>query len=219
MNLGPTNNHYRLAIKELRKLKSKKKLKMLEIGAGSKMIKNFLPENIQYDTLDYAEDFWKDSFTYNTNIDKEDLPIENESYDIIICHETLEHVMYPEKVISEIKRVAKKDAIFFLSMPNEYNFIMRLYYLIGKKTKVDEPFQVVTKNLHIHKPRVKDIINIFSKYFYIEKTDYIWQSRSSEKSQLASILDKTLQSLANLYPNLFSRVVAVKCIKKINVFQ
>jgi hypothetical protein len=101
-------------------------------------------------------------------------------------------------------------------MPNEYNFIMRLYYLIGKKTKVDEPFQVVTKNLHIHKPRVEDIINIFSKYFKIEKIDYTWQSRSSEKSGLAITLDKILQNLANLYPNLFARVIAVKCTNKSN---
>ena len=216
MSLGPTDNHYRLAINEIKKLKSDKKLMLLEIGAGSKMIKNFLPGNIQYDTMDYAVDYWKDSFTFNTNIDKEDFPIEDETYDIIICHETLEHVMYPDKVLKEIKRVAKKDAIFFLSMPNEYNFVMRLYYLIGKKTKVDEPFQVVTKNLHIHKPRVKDILDIFSKYFTIEKIDYTWQSRSSEKSGLAITLDKILQNLAKLYPNLFARVIAVKCTNKSN---
>ena len=215
MSLGPTDNHYKLAINNLRKLTTMK-LMLLEVGAGSKRMKEFLPKNIEYHTLDYAEDFWKDSFTFNTNIDKEDFPIEDETYDIIICHETLEHVMYPYKVLKEIKRVAKKDAIFFLSMPNEYNFIMRLYYLIGKKTKVDEPFQVVTKNLHIHKPRVEDIINIFSKYFKIEKIDYTWQSRSSEKSGLAITLDKILQNLANLYPNLFARVIAVKCTNKSN---
>ena len=214
MNLGPTDNHYRLAINEIKKLKSDKKLVLLEIGAGSKMIKNFLPENIQYDTMDYAVDYWKDSFTYNINLDKEKMPIKDKTYDIVLCNETLEHVMHPNKVLKEIKRIAKDNAIILLSMPNEYNFVMRLYYLIGKKTKVDEPFQVVTKNLHIHKPRVRDILDIFSKYFTIEKIDYIWQSRSSEKSGLISSIDGIFQSLAKLNPSLFSRVVAVRCKNK-----
>ena len=101
MTLGPTENHYKLAIGEIKKL-TNKKLLLLEDGAGSKRIKEFLPDNISYDTLDYAEDFWNDSFTFNTNIDKEDFPIEDNKYDIIICNETLEHVMYPEKVLTAI---------------------------------------------------------------------------------------------------------------------
>ena len=100
-------------------------------------------------------------------------------------------------------------------MPNEYNFLLRLYYLIGKKTEVDEPFKVVEKNLHIHKPRVKDIINLFSKYFVIEKVDYVWQSRQSEGSLVARKVDKIFQKLAKFYPNLFSRTVSLKCRKRL----
>ena len=127
---------------------------------------------------------------------------------MVICLETLEHTMYPRRVINEIKRVAKKNATFFLSMPNEYNFLQRIYYLFGIKTLVDEPFEVVEKHLHIHKPRVKDIVNFFSEYFMIDDVDYVWESRHR------NILDRLFQSLARIKPSMFCRLVSVKARNK-----
>lgn len=215
IHIGSTENHYRLAINEILKIDKNKKIFILEIGPGPMILKKFLSKNFIYHTMDNASDFWKEKYTFDHNLDGGKFPIKDRSYDVVICLETLEHIMYPEKVLKEILRISKKDAIFFFSMPNEYNFVMRYYYLIAKKTKVDEPFKVVEKNLHIHKPRVKDIINLFSKYFKIEKIDYIWQSRLSEKSLLAREIDKFVQKLAELYPDLFARTVSVKCRRKI----
>jgi 2-polyprenyl-3-methyl-5-hydroxy-6-metoxy-1,4-benzoquinol methylase len=176
---------------------------MSERGGG---LKNHLPQKFTYHTLDLGKEN-----TYNFNLDSGRFPIKDNTYDVVICMETLEHVMYPEGVIQEIKRIAKKDAIFFFSLPNEYNFIQRIYFLFGKKTMVDEPFQIVEKHLHIHKPRVKDVINIFSKNFTIERIEYVWQSRRSMRSKVARIVDKILNNtLAKIYPSLFSRLVWVK---------
>lgn len=215
MKLGPTEKHYNLILKELKKIGKENELKVLEIGAGSKLLENFLPTNFIYHTMDNGNEFWKKNYTYNHNLDEGKFPIGNNKYDIIICNETLEHVLYPERVLKEIIRVAKDYAIFFFSMPNEYNFIMRFYYLIGKKTEVNEPFKVVEKNLHIHNPRVKDIINLFSKYFKIKEIDYVWQSRISEKYRGIQFLDGIINLLTRYNPSLFARVVAVKCYKKI----
>lgn len=207
--LSSTDNHYRLAISEIRKLPRDKKLKILEIGAGAKIIADFLPKNITYHTMDNSGHFWKQEYTYNHNLNEEKMPIQNNSYDIIICNETLEHVLYPEKVLEEIKRIAKDDSIFFFSLPNEYNFILRLYYLFAIKTKTEEPFKVVEKALHIHKPTVQDILNLFAKHFRIRKVDYIWQSRMSEKSSFARGIDNLIRSLVRFYPSLFCRTVSV----------
>jgi len=212
--LNPTDNHYRLAIKEINKLNKTRKFLLLEVGAGAKTIKNFLPKNIIYHTLDNAENFWKQKYTFNYDLNKGKFPIKDNIYDIIICNDVLEHVLYPEKVIREMIRVAKKNAVFFFSMPNEYNFVMRFYYLFEIKTKTEEPFKVVEKGLHIHKPRVKDIIDLFSKYFKVIKIEYIWQSRRSEKSFLVRYFDKLFDILAKIYPALFARVVVVKAEKK-----
>jgi len=214
LKLGSTEGHYRQVIGALRGLKTDKKLKILEVGAGHKMIEPFLPKHFIYHTMDNAEGFWQKDYTYHHNLDQGKFPIKTGTYDVVICLETLEHVMYPERVIAEIMRIAKKDALFFFSIPNEYNFLSRLYFLIGKKTEVEEPFKVVERSLHIHRPRVRDILNLFSKYLKIKNVDYVWQSRMSEKSGLARETDKFLMQLAPVWPSLFARTVSVQCVRR-----
>lgn len=212
--LGPTERHYALPVHVLRALKTKRKLRVLEVGAGPKMIVQFLPQNMIYESMDNAENFWHETYTHHHNLDTGKFPIPNNRYDVVICNETLEHVMYPERVIEEIIRVAKPNALFFFSMPNEYNFISRAYFLLGKKTAVEETFKVVEKNLHIHRPRVQDILHLFSRHFELKKVDYVWQSRSSENSSLARALDTSLTFLAQLFPSLFARTVSVFCVRR-----
>ena len=216
LKLGPTENHYRPVIKYLNSLKNN--IKIIEIGAGSRILEKFIPKNITYHSLDYNSEHMKKyhntKHDFNFNLDYGKLPIKNESYDVIICLETLEHTKYPQKVIDEIKRIGKKNATFIISIPNDYNFVMRLYYLLGKKTMVDEPFMVVEKSLHIHKVRVKDILAIMEKNFKVDKIEYIWQSRSSMNSKIALFIDKIINYFAQINPDLFARIVLVKSTNK-----
>lgn len=210
MKLNSVENQYRLVTKQFSRPElMNRKFKLLEVGAGSRGLENHLPKNVSYKSLDFGKEH-----DYNFNLDDGKFPIKNGVYDVVVCTETLEHVMYPERVIKEMKRVAKSNALFFFSLPNDYNFMMRIYYLFGKKTLVDEPFQVVEKHLHIHKPRVEDIINLFSKYFIITEVDYVWQSRHSMGkfglSFLFRAVDKVINFLAKYSPSLFARLVSVK---------
>ena len=50
--LGSTDNHYRLAIKEIKSLPKERQFLLLEIGAGTQILRGFLPKNIAYHTLD-----------------------------------------------------------------------------------------------------------------------------------------------------------------------
>ena len=139
-------NQYKIALDFLPK--NNKKLKLLEVGAQHGILEKFLPENISYLSLDMDE-----NSDYDVDLNKEKMPFEDESFDVVVCLEMLEHVLYPSKVIDELKRVLKKDGIMILSMPNEYNFYLRLHYLFGRKiNQIDEPFMIVEKLLHIHKP-------------------------------------------------------------------
>lgn len=209
-NFNTTEKQYNKILKSLNKLDKSKEFRLLEVGAGERIIEKFLPENINYQSLDFGK-----THDFDFNLDNGKFPIKDNQYDIIVCTETLEHVMYPKKVIDEIIRVAKKDAIFYFSLPNEYNFIMRFYYLIGKKTLVDESFETVEKHLHIHKPRVKDIIDLFSKKFKIININYIWQSRKSMNSKIIKNIDILINLLTKISPNLFSRLVLIESNNKI----
>lgn len=47
------------------------------------------------------------------------LPLADNSVDVIICTEVLEHVLIPTQLLLEIRRVLKKDGYCILSVPNE----------------------------------------------------------------------------------------------------
>ncbi len=50
------------------------------------------------------------------------IPSPNNSFDIVICFETLEHVEEHELLISEIKRVLKHDGLLIISTPDKINY-------------------------------------------------------------------------------------------------
>lgn len=51
------------------------------------------------------------------------LPYENNSFDLVICTEVLEHLENPERELAEISRVVKKHILF--SVPNEPFFTLQ----------------------------------------------------------------------------------------------
>jgi len=199
--------HYRATARFLSKKKDN--LKLLEVGAGDRVLKEIIPENIKYYSADLSGEQ-----DYKVDLNKERIPVKDKTFDILVCLETLEHVLYPDKIIEELKRVTKDEGIFILSMPNEYNFWLRLNYLFAiKKKMTDSPFEVVSKLQHIHRPRVKDIINIFGKHLKIRKVEYVWISILGKK-RIFHPIDKVLNFLAKVYPSLFARIVIVVAEKK-----
>jgi ubiquinone/menaquinone biosynthesis C-methylase UbiE len=57
------------------------------------------------------------------------LPYKDNSFDLVICSEVLEHLEYPKKALGEIKRVSKRYCL--LSVPNEPIFMIS-NFLRGK---------------------------------------------------------------------------------------
>jgi len=53
------------------------------------------------------------------NLEKLPAEITNSKFDKIYCSEVLEHVENPGKVLAEIKKIAKKDSVIVVSIPNE----------------------------------------------------------------------------------------------------
>lgn len=197
--------HYFDVYKILSKLSGN--LKILEVGAQDEVLKKFIPKGMSYETIDMYG-----TPDYKIDLNVENIPVEDNVYDVMICLETLEHTLYPKEIIKELKRVTKKDGLFILSMPNDYNFWLRIYYLFGMKSVcTDEPFEVVTKFQHIHKPRVKDILKFFSERFIILKTIPLWQSRSGTENNFFYKIDKIINFLAKRIPSLFSRLIIVVC--------
>lgn len=192
--------------KEIKKLSGN--LYLLDVGSAEEHLKEMLPKNINYKSLDC-----KDGADYVIDLDVLPLKI-NKKFDIIVALEVLEHTQRPHEVMKELLKISKPDTVFFLSMPNEYNFYCRLNFLMARKTSVQEPFRIVEKHRHIHQPRVNDVIRFFSEYLKIQKVFYCWYSRTSEhgkgiKKKVCINLDKAINQLSKLRPSLFTRNVMI----------
>lgn len=60
------------------------------------------------------------------------LPFKNNSFDLVVLSQVLEHLFYPEKVIEEVKRVSKKYIL--VGLPNEVALHLRIKLLKGEST-------------------------------------------------------------------------------------
>jgi len=203
-------NWFLLPIEKLQSLPKNKKYKLLDVGAQSHVIKGYLPSNIIYYTLDYSNEHGKKN-TFIHNLDKFPIPIKDNRYDIIQCSETLEHTMYPHKVMKELIRIAKPNALFLISLPNEYSIIMRIYYLLGIKKSTSPPFTIVEEHQHIHTLRKKDILEFYNKYLNIEKIKYTFCFNEDGlfKKRGLRTLNFIFNFLSPIIPSLFARTVGV----------
>jgi SAM-dependent methyltransferase len=50
----------------------------------------------------------------------EDMPIENESYDLVLCTQVLEHCTSPERIINECHRVLRDGGTLIVTVPSIY---------------------------------------------------------------------------------------------------
>lgn len=82
------------------------------------------------------------------------IPFPQETFDVITCFETIEHIDNQEEALKEIKRVMKNDGLLLISTPNKRMYSDKSGYRnpFHKKELYLEEFKVLLKNKfeHIH---------------------------------------------------------------------
>ena len=138
----------------------------LDIGPGSGRWINFLKKqkskNIYaVDISDKVIDINKTNCDkiFKLDFEKKKIPLPNNSIDLIICLEVLEHLRQPDHLLKEIMRLLKKDSIAVFSIPNILSFSSRIRVVLGLL-----PTAIVSDPTHIKFYRKKDIIKIFSVF-------------------------------------------------------
>jgi ubiquinone/menaquinone biosynthesis C-methylase UbiE len=121
---GDMNKHYEILSNELKGVHEKR---VLELATGSGSAVNFLPNDNQYTGSDIspgllikaAKNFrnagFKNAEFYVTSA--EDIPFDDNRFNIILCILSLNFFNNIKKVFLEIKRVAAPEAIFICSVP------------------------------------------------------------------------------------------------------
>lgn len=132
------------------------------------------------------------------------LPFPDNSFDVVLATEVLEHLFRPDKMSIEINRIAREDSLIIISLPNETAYGCRFGFLFGKV--LNEGF-----NLYSHKYLfdVKKAEHFVKENFNVLEVRYALMGVGSE------FLPWFLRDLlANLWPNMFAKSVIFKCRKK-----
>ena len=77
----------------------------------------------------------------------EPLPFSDESFDVVVAGELLEHVRDPQRLVMEARRVLRAGGTFVGSVPNAFRLKNRLRFLAGRKPETDPT------HLHMFSPR------------------------------------------------------------------
>jgi len=122
-------------------------------------------------------------------------------FDIAICTEVLEHTFYPHFVLKEIRRVLKDKGKAVISMPNSYNLLDRLRFLLGMKLYSHD----IDSFGHHYLLNLDSIIRFIQQEFIIEKQAHEW---------LTGRKGKVLSFLRPIKPELVAINVILLCGKR-----
>ncbi|MFB0560520.1 MAG: class I SAM-dependent methyltransferase [Candidatus Lokiarchaeia archaeon] len=113
-------------LKSFKRLKGKR---ALDVGSGSGGISiAFVKNNIETVNFDTERKYtivsqrWAEENGVELNqmlASGEEMPFKDESFDVILCSDVIEHVERPENLVREISRMLKKGGILYVTCPNK----------------------------------------------------------------------------------------------------
>ncbi len=92
---------------------------------------------------EHAKPFYHQVFAQT--VEQANLP--TGTYDAIVCADVLEHLTEPDRVLSQLVRVAADDAVFVISVPNVAHLAIRMMLMAGKFPKMDRG---ILDRTHLH---------------------------------------------------------------------
>lgn len=93
--------------------------KVLAVGVGPMWIDRELLKGLGAAEITKSDII--DSGDIDLVADACELPVEDGSFDFVICRELIEHVLSPIQLLAEMYRVLKDDGYLFITTPNAYN--------------------------------------------------------------------------------------------------
>jgi len=165
---------------------------VLDVGSAG----NIFNKNYKTTTLDAVFDA---DIKQDLNLNQK-LPFKDNSFDLVVMNQILEHLVYPQELIDEAKRVSKKYIL--IGLPNEYLIKFRLYHFLGFPMK--DTFIGTGYNPFGHKPSftiptIKKFIDLFFSDTKLVNSFYI--------PFLSDRLGIFSEYLTKLRPNLFANEV------------
>lgn len=179
---------------------------VLDLGSGDGLFLSLLKEkSISGEGLDISEEgvaktrakgLKASPFDFNGKV-----PFEDNTFDVVVMLDLLEHLYAPERLLKEAVRVSKNSLI--ISVPNFSSLPARLQTLLGS----------VPENNHPHKGHI-----FWFNYFILQKLIgelglYIVEMRTNTFWQNYFLVGALLKFLARIWPSLFALSFVIKLEK------
>jgi SAM-dependent methyltransferase len=133
------------------------------------------------------------------------LPFEDESFDVVIMCEVLEHLNFnPLPLLKEINRIGRPDSLFYLSLPNLAQYMKRLRLLFGRPILIPiqsyfdqlDPDKLEIVNDHWREYTGPEIRELLERMGYrIERQYYFSVVETFKKPSLKNRLTRTVYKL------------------------
>ncbi len=107
----------------LKLLQNKRSLKILDVGCGDGHVLAPFTRGNEVHGLDVSDRLLQKAETLGVKTHLADLevdqfPFDSDYFDIVVCSETIEHLLVPDNLLFEINRVLKSKGTFILTFPN-----------------------------------------------------------------------------------------------------
>ena len=153
-------------------IKPQKKTTLLDVGCGNGFFTYHFAKLYDVTGLDFSKRMLKINPHHKlVHGDAENLPFDNNSFDIAFCSDLLHHLENPERAIKEMKRIAKKYVI--ISEPNRNNPLMSFFGLIKKEERKSLKFTKKFLNKICRKLNLAPIKSLTSGFVYPNKVPNI----------------------------------------------
>lgn len=73
---------------------------------------------------------------YVVDLDNSNFKLENKKFDVAICSDVFEHLIFPKKTLLMIKDLLKENGILISHVPNEFSFRKIIKIMLGKENTV-----------------------------------------------------------------------------------
>jgi len=103
----------------------------------------------------------------------EEIPRPDETFDVVLCVNALDHMIDPDKALAEMRRVMKKDGIFVLGIFLHPPPIAKLRRFIEKW------LPIFREDAHPYSYSLKIIREVLNKYFTIQEEIMVFRKDSA----------------------------------------
>lgn len=104
------------------------------------------------------------------------LPFASRSFDLVICHHSLEHFRDPAGAIREIRRVLKPQGRLFVSVPDGRSFCDRLYRLLlcggghFQRFSFESVVRAIESGTELHLAGWREL---FTSFIFVDKRNFV----------------------------------------------